>query len=588
MQDLHQATWWNRLGGANAITFPAWLLTLPGAVVTPALTAADGTSAQVLYWFLLGFLAHLVSGVILLLGRLAVLPASTRSPRPWTFVIVVVIAGLARGLFIAVVAYDTGLSESLNLVFRLVSAPATLLMWFSIATLIVDSSRRHRLTMHLLAAQLEKEAQIAVQSAEVIQYYRDSIIADTQRIVTRQLEHSSALSADPDLAPLRLRKVAEEVVRPLSHELSLRSVRDAELVKDVERAGLPRRVPLATYARALTDARPFQPVLAALVILGTSVYVTFATLGPIDGVVAVIVIFSLTYVLSRIAQVRGQRASVNGMRHRPVRVVAWWIAISLADALAMFVLLAQSNAWNVSGHVIEVAVALVAFFFVAAIAQLAVAVAGATTWLRESAEASLQEAAEKTEWMTARLRQQAYLEKRQISRVLHGEVQARIVSMALQLQLNPPQDSAAAMSNLSDQIRNALSERRDVAWTEELARVTDLWADAIDLEVAIDNDAVALLDVDPTAARSVVEVIREAITNAVRHGGADVVVVTVVLDGSDLSVLITNDGGSVNEAEPPGLGCELFDAVCLKWEFTQAPMVGLRASIAVMPSVVQG
>lgn len=580
--------WRSRLGGTNAITLPAWLLTLPGAVVTPALTAPEATGAQVLAWFALGFLAHLISGAVLLAGRLTVLPAKARSPRPWAFVTVVVVAGLARGLFIAVVAFDTGLADSLNLVFRLVSAPATLLLWFSIATLIVDSSRRHRLTMHLLASQLEREAQVAVQSAEVIQRYRDSIVLDTKRIVAEQLEHSVALSADPDLAASQLRKVADEVIRPLSHELNLRSIHDAELIGDVERAGHPRRVPLSTYVRAMVEARPFRPALTALVILGTSVYVTILLLGPVEGIVAVTLLCAFTYALSRIAQSATARAEGGDVGLRSARVLGWWIAISLFDALAMFVMWGQANDWMLDGVALEIAFSLTAFFLVAAIPQVAVAAAGATSWLRESAEASLQEAAETTEWMTARLRQQAYLEKRQISRVLHGEVQARIVSMALQIQLNPPADSAVAMRDLSEQISAALGAQRDFAWADELARVAQLWTDAIDLMVTIADDAVILLDADPTAARSVVEVVREAITNAVRHGGADAVTCTVAEDDSSVVVVVTNDGIAVNESERPGLGCQLFDAVCIHWEFVTEPMVGFRGRIAAMPPSAEG
>lgn len=588
MAEPREVSWRNRLGGPNAITLPAWLLTLPGAVVTPALTAAEATGAQVLTWFVLGFLAHVVSGVVLLVGRLTVLPAKSRPPRLWAFVIVVVAAGLARGLFIAVVAFDTGLSDSLNLVFRLVSAPATLLLWFSIATLIVDSSRRHRLTMHLLTSQLEREAQLAVQSAELIKHYRDSIVLDTQRIVARQLEHSSALSADPTLAASRLRQVADDVVRPLSHELNLRSIHDAELVGDVERAGRPRRVPLSTYGRAMVEARPFGPALTALVILGTSVYVTILLLGPVEGIVAVTVLCAGTYVLGRIAQSATERADGGGIRRRSVRVVGWWIAISLFDALVMFVMWGRANDWVLDGYALEITFSLTAFFLVAAIPQLAVAAAGATSWLRESAEASLQEAADETEWMTARLRQQAYLEKRQISRVLHGEVQARIVSMALQIQLNPPPDPAAAMREMSEQISAALGDRRDFAWAEELARVAQLWAEAIELTVTIAEDSVTLLDADPTAARSVVEVVREAITNAVRHGGADAVTCRVDEEDSSVVVVVTNDGVAVNESERPGLGCELFNAVCIHWEFITEPVVGFRGRIAAMPSSAQG
>ena len=225
-------------------------------------------------------------------------------------------------------------------------------------------------------------------------------------------------------------------------------------------------------------------------------------------------------------------------------------------------------------------VTLVACAAVAVLAQFAGAVDGAVAFLRRRAEVELEDAVEALAWMTARLRLHAYIEQQELGRILHGAVQAHIVSLALQLQLNPPEDPVVAIEESAEQVRSAIGERRERPWREAIADVQELWVDAIHLQVEVESSAVDLLDADPTAAQAVVEVTREGVTNAVRHGQADDVRVRITGTQGVIEVVVIDDGKSPTSQGPPGLGTKLFDAVCLRWSLRGESGKTLRALIA--------
>lgn len=588
MRERQHGGWWQRLGGPNAITLPAWLLTLPGAVVSAFLTADDPKFVEALPWLAVGLAGHLACGAVMFVGWLTVLSPKPRASRPWAYVAVVALGGVARGLVIAIMTTSWGLAHDLSLPFRLTSAPGTMLLWFSLATLIVDGTRRHRATMRALRTELDRERRVARESTRLVREYRADIVESTQQTVAVQLEHAIALSSDPDEAARHLRQVVDDVVRPLSHELDMRTVHEDELLREVEHAGEHGRLPLRDYFHVSLTARPFSPLLTAVIVAGTTAYLTMALLGPIWGLAGV----ALAALAMGLASLLARSELLPAIRDWPLYgralvVLAGWCVIGLLDGLVLVGFALARGASDVPYEMGTWVMAVLVSMLIAVLAQIAGAVDGAVAFQRERDEAELRQAAMSMEWTTSRLRQQAFLEQRALGRALHGEVQARIVSVALQIQINPPADASATVAALSEQVREALSERAEVCWTDELDDICELWADAIALSIEIDPHAAAMLDADALAAQAVVEVVREAVTNAVRHGQADEVTVQIGPEVDAIEVTVRNDGALVTPPVRSGLGTHLLDAVCIAWDLRLDPTVTLQALIASQPHEIQ-
>lgn len=576
-----QAGWWRQLGGPNAISLAAWWLTLPGAIVSSPSLARDVAWSETFGWFALGGVGHLLSGIVLYAAWLTVLRPTSRTARPWVFVGAVVVAGMVRGLYMGLESARLGLAESADLVLRMSVAPLLLVIWMSVAALIVDAARRHRTAMQHLQVQLDRERHLASESASRLREARTDIVSKVAETVAVQLQGAAALSDDPHRAAARLQRIVDDVVRPLSHELHRQSVEDDRLLMEARGTGAVTRVPVRDHVDAVVSHRPFAPTLAGAIVLASSTAVSFHALGPVFGALCLFVDVATIVVPTMIAR----RVLVPRMPHwslvrRVGAVVGAWLLIAVVNSVSVAALLGLLEGVRSADRRASQAMTLPTVTAVALTVQIALAVQAAVSVRRVQAEQELRAATRAAERALSRLRQRAFVQQQQLSRLLHGEVQARIVSLALQLQINPPADSAAAVADLDRRIRASLSGEGRSSWRDDLDELDEMWNHVIDLSIRIDDPARQQMDVDPSAAQATVAVVREAITNAVRHGGADRVDVSIGLDRDVLVIDVRDDGVVDDSGVEAGIGTRIFDSVCLTWDLSVGNSGRLVASVA--------
>lgn len=83
------------------------------------------------------------------------------------------------------------------------------------------------------------------------------------------------------------------------------------------------------------------------------------------------------------------------------------------------------------------------------------------------------------------------------------------------------------------------------------------WVDNCKMEYHIQPAAQQALDSQQSLARSTIEVMREAITNAIKHGKAKNIKVTITQSGQLLDLIVDNDGQEVI-AGGQGLGTSVI------------------------------
>ena len=183
-------------------------------------------------------------------------------------------------------------------------------------------------------------------------------------------------------------------------------------------------------------------------------------------------------------------------------------------------------------------------------------------------------------------RQQEWLRMRSFETLLHGKVQGFLLGAVTRLQADAL-DLESIINDLVSDLRLCLDELSGAAvgpfrFEPALARHVELWDGVIVIDVRISEAARGTLATNPTAAQCVLEVIREGINNAVKHGKPRNMEVHVdVAESGGLSVRVSNDGSRLVSRRGHGFGSAILDQLTRQWEIAAvADRVVLRALVS--------
>jgi signal transduction histidine kinase len=158
---------------------------------------------------------------------------------------------------------------------------------------------------------------------------------------------------------------------------------------------------------------------------------------------------------------------------------------------------------------------------------------------------------------------------------LHGSIQSTLQSVAARLsKLADPSEQELTQS--LDQVRAAfdLVDNRDYlsgsTLADHLEELILLWEGALDVQITLTPAAELALKNDLAAARCVLEVCREAITNAVKHGEAEQVRVAIQPGEGFVTITVQNDGIKL-DGESKGKGIDLYREVAHSYSLQNTP-----------------
>jgi signal transduction histidine kinase len=172
---------------------------------------------------------------------------------------------------------------------------------------------------------------------------------------------------------------------------------------------------------------------------------------------------------------------------------------------------------------------------------------------------------------TAIVEQQIWIAQKKWAYLVHGTVQGSLTVAASRLQLANENNPVEMKQILKDLDKAVAALRGDIAkeqpFTQQVKETKETWAGVLDLEIAIDKSAKALLE-NPVTARCVSEIVKELAGNAYRHGKAKRVLVALTLNADgDLRLSASNDGKPLGQ-DTPGLGSDLFTDLTMSWSFS--------------------
>jgi two-component sensor histidine kinase/phage FluMu protein gp41 len=184
--------------------------------------------------------------------------------------------------------------------------------------------------------------------------------------------------------------------------------------------------------------------------------------------------------------------------------------------------------------------------------------------------------------------QQLWLGRRAWQFVVHGTVQSALTAALTRLQ-SSPEPEQYVLNRVVDDIdraRNALtaSPARKIDLADSFNQMQATWRGICDINISITDRAGRSLQKNNDACMCVNEIVKEAVSNAVRHGDAKKVWVDIDrIDDFDLALTVSNDGVPLSAQTRLGVGSRLIEELTTDWSLESSKASGLTVFKANLP-----
>jgi len=142
--------------------------------------------------------------------------------------------------------------------------------------------------------------------------------------------------------------------------------------------------------------------------------------------------------------------------------------------------------------------------------------------------------------------------------IIHGKLQSKVISNSLKEKSGSDDQFIAEIKDLITQSLDTTS-KNTANPTQIIELVSKPWSAVIDIQSEIDQ-SIAKQILSPSVTQTVTDVLEEAITNAVKHGGAERVWLVIKADSSNsLRIQVKNNGAPVGKPKRQSIGTNLFN-----------------------------
>lgn len=514
------------------------------------------------WWWAVTFTAGTTLQVgLVAIARKTFLPALLKKPGAGIYAVIfaALITG-TRNLLIAYLTVQLGLANNIDYVSRFLGGlflGLGLLLFF---VAIMGSRVQHGLVMNKLKQQQLSLMHQKMQSSNALQFENQKLLEQTQRALLPRIDEVKKLlgNAHARLDTVNeLRALVADHVRPLSADLSRKS-------------------------QQLSLQSPTQPTENVCVGLLSDKVPVARTIKPIS----IVLLSSLAfYAVEEIfGQPNLQQIALAGAAELAILYFIKFVIpknkiFKRAAAVTLLLLTAFAaslpDAYYVSAHIRDLNSALLHSMILISPLLIIFAVANSIVLDLARAEAENQLTKETTSLAreTALFEQQMWLAKRSWSFVIHGTVQAALTAAITRLssaeELEPYQINMVLQD--LDRARDALSKTPivEVDLVAALTAVAQTWDGLCKVTWQITPRASRALDRDPNARMCVNEIVKETVSNAVRHGEAKSVQIEVDRNIDELLIIkVRNNGRAVPVEIEHGVGTRMLDDLTLSWKLT--------------------
>jgi glucose-6-phosphate-specific signal transduction histidine kinase len=184
----------------------------------------------------------------------------------------------------------------------------------------------------------------------------------------------------------------------------------------------------------------------------------------------------------------------------------------------------------------------------------------------ESIELQLNNYEHKLRWTIAALNGQHWLQKKQFARKIHGPIQSEVAAAAIRIERSlstgeVTESGEVVLQNLRDRLAKILDDTKGTSDIRPvLAEIAETWHGLCKIDLTMSDQVETTLKQDSICVETVLEIAREACSNAIRHGSAENIHLMLEWAEADLIKLtVRNDGTKIDSQARRGVGSAYLD-----------------------------
>jgi signal transduction histidine kinase len=535
-----------------------------------------------LLWLPVWTAGHLVATAFAVLVRWTFLDAYLeKKPNPFLNIAVASFLGVIRVTFIGYVSYALELQGLFDLGARIIAGVIAGSLGFIVIVNYTESSRSYRnVTKNLLSTQsrLSGQRKAAQKSfeANLIQVkntLQELVEPKLQQLSTR-LGSDDLKSSDRKALANEVRSLLQDQVRPISSSFktSTKAIANPNFGKSVSRLSLFR---LPDVVQPYLALRPLLIGLSMVSILPFGLYVfeddSWTTIGLLISGLVYLAVLLVRLLLSRVAS------------------MPLWVGILSLVVMEALLILLIAQSLLLAGYPERSLPGVVTIVGVVLFGAVAfTSITAGQDQNRDAFIAQLEKNNNRIERDLAILNQRLWVERRQWALKIHGTVQASLT--AALARLSQPggldkKDVSLVRAHIS-QARKGLSQKSSSSFdlVEALKATKKTWRGILEIKTAFTSPAAKLLISDRWASVCANEIIKESVSNSMKHGKAQKVNIRFESNQPGfIEIVAEDDGKGLPRQFKPGLGSQLLDEIAFPWTLEKLPEGGtiLRARIPV-------
>jgi signal transduction histidine kinase len=511
-----------------------------------------------------------VAACLVFLVRL-ILPATWRQSIP-IVIGALVVAGSLRGIIVSTVMDATDLEVTSHLASRVflgaLSLPPVMALVSLVVSRIVIAREKAISTRDEISATEQKRDRILAELETSDDRLREEVDETLRPAISALVDDLQGGRRARSEMAARIDDFATDVVRPLSHTLattgSALSEKSSRGLREVTAPSRPR-------IREQVDAT--YSGLGVYLGSGTVLLDLFPIANAfIAALISGLCVFGIVKTLSVIVGNRRFGFLVSGIIIAVVHSVAW-IPPHLINQYLIFPTGSEFQPWIVS----SIAMPLLGLLY-----QLIVL----GTYSSRTELARLDSARVDMLIQLSEARRRSWLRQRHLTHTLHSTVQSRVHAQARLLRSGKGKLSVLER----DQTIGVVTSALNVLTTEPVESIdpvgairdlVDFWAGMCTITLDVGPGVWASTSVDHEAAEALHSVSLEMISNAIRHGHATEIAITMVRSTPEtVTVTAVNNGTRVSVGHRAGLGMALYDELAAHWSLNNGDRVTVTAVVA--------